>query len=97
MMNISKIMRSLPTCDNEKVISILKLRTIKKISREAQAGRRFFYEMTTLVNNLPNVETTLKSNIYKDKEELLKDSSYAKCTNFLKAKNENDKIQQLNQ
>ena len=48
--------------------------------------------MTTLGNKLPNIETTFKSNIYKDKEELLKDSSYAKCTNFLKAKNENDKI-----
>ena len=48
--------------------------------------------MTTLGNKLPNIETTLKSNIYKDKEELLKDSSYAKCTNLLKEKNENDKI-----
>ena len=48
--------------------------------------------MTTLSNELPNIETTLKSNIYKDKEELLKDSSYAKCKNLLKAKNENDKI-----
>ena len=32
---MSKIMRSLPTCYNEKVISILKLRTIKQVSREA--------------------------------------------------------------
>ena len=48
--------------------------------------------MTTLVSKLPNIETTLKYNFYKDKEELLKDSSYAKCKNFLKAKNENDKI-----
>ena len=44
--------------------------------------------MTALGNKLPNIETTLKSNIYKDKEELLKDSSYAKCKNFLKEKNE---------
>ena len=48
--------------------------------------------MTTLGNKLPNIETTLKSNFYKDMEELLKDSSYAKYKNFLKAKNENDKI-----
>ena len=48
--------------------------------------------MTTLGNELPNIEITLKSNIYKDKEELLKDSSYAKCKTFLKEKNENDKI-----
>ena len=48
--------------------------------------------MTTLGNELPNIETTLKSNIYKDKEELLKDSSYAKFKNLLKAKNENYKI-----
>ena len=93
---MSKIMRSLPTCYNEKVISILKLRTIKQVSREAQDERFFFYEMTTLGNKLPNIKTTLKSNIYKDKEELLKDSSYAKWKNLLKAKNKNDKIQQLN-
>ena len=48
--------------------------------------------MATLGNKLPNIETTLKSNIYKDKEEILKDNSYAKCKNFLKEKNENDKI-----
>lgn len=48
--------------------------------------------MTTLGNKLPNVKTTLKSNIYKDKEEFLKYSIYAKCKNFLKEKNENDKI-----
>ena len=48
--------------------------------------------MNTLGNELPNIETTLKSNIYKDKEELLKDSNYAKCKNLLKEKNENDKI-----
>ena len=74
MMNMSKIMRSLPTCYNEKVISILKTRTIKQVSREAQAGRLFFYEMTTLGNELPNIETTLKSNIYKDV-----DFSYNMC------------------
>ena len=54
--------------------------------------KTFFYEMTTLGNKLPNIETTLKSNIYKDKEELLEYCSYAKCKNLLKAKNENDKI-----
>ena len=48
--------------------------------------------MTTLGNKLPNIETTLKSNIYKDMEELLKDSSYDNYNNFLKEKNENDKI-----
>ena len=48
--------------------------------------------MTTLGNKLPNIETTLKSNIYKDKEDILKESSYDKCKNFLKEKNENDKI-----
>ena len=89
---MSKIMRFVPTCYNEKVVSILKLRTIKQVSREAQVGRLFSYEMTTLGNKLPNIETTLKSNIYKDMEELLKDSSYAKCKNLLKAKSENDKI-----
>ena len=48
--------------------------------------------MTTLGNKLPNIETTFKWNIYKDKEELLKDSSYVKCKNLVKEKNENDKI-----
>ena len=64
-----------------------------KTNFKRSLGRKtFFYEMTTLGNELPNIETTLKSNIYKDKEELLKDSSYAKCNNFFKEKNENDKI-----
>lgn len=48
--------------------------------------------MTNHGNKLSTIETTLKYNIYKDKEELLKDSSYAKCTNLLKEKNKNDKI-----
>ena len=85
-------MRYFPTCYNEKVISILKIRTIKQVSREAYDGRRFFYEMNTVGNKLPNIETTLKSNIYKDMEQCLKDSSYDKCKNLVKEKNENDKI-----